>query len=745
MLSRFVLLAAATAVASTGQTQEAWSILQGRCASCHNANLASGGLRVDTRDAVLKAVTPGRAASSLLLQRITGEKPPQMPLGAPPLPEAEIAAIRAWIDAGAPAPVPSAPGWEAKLGLTGPALPIDTVLSQYRRKTKQAPAVTAVPDAVYARRVYIDLWGVPPSPAELDAFVANQAKDKRKALVAQLLGDRRRFAENWISFWNDLLHNDEGVTYIGDRKSITPWLLSTLESNKPYDRMVRELIDPPAGEGSEGFIVGVNWRGDVNASQLPVMQAAQNSSQVFLGVNLKCNSCHDSFISKWKLRDAYGMASFFSEKPLELVRCDNRTGVMSFPKFLYPELGEVPGGNDATLADRRRVAADLFTKRENGRLPRTFVNRVWQRLMGRGLVEPVDDMDAEPWSPELLDSLAYSFVERGYDIDWLLTTVLTSKAYQMPSTTIPADEKRYVFRGPLQRRITAEQFVDSVSAITGEWRVLATAKPQPGVYARDWKFKPSSLATALGRPIRDLAVTERFNDPTTLQMLELVNGETLAATLRDGAKRMLGQLPARPPAPLWDSGVVGSGTATVDLDVTGIDQLRLIVVDRDSYDPLRVKAGWIEDPASPLPGINGEIQTKDAKAPAKAVVVKLPSEIVVDVRGRTRFRAQAGADVSTLGSDIAPRVRFFVFRADVTPETKALTGVTGEPPIPVNPAPRDRDSLITTLFRHALSREPAAKERAVAKQILSSSSEPAAGLEDLLWTVVLSPEFQYVR
>ena len=85
----------------------------------------------------------------------------------------------------------------------------------------------------------------------------------------------------------------------------------------------------------------MNWRGDINASQSPVMQAAQNSAQVFLGMNLKCNSCHDSFISRWKLNDAYGLAGVFRRRrELELVRCDNKTGQYTGAQFLYPELAE---------------------------------------------------------------------------------------------------------------------------------------------------------------------------------------------------------------------------------------------------------------------------------------------------------------------------------------------------------------------------------------------------------------------
>src|SRR5437016_11985563 len=110
--------------------------------------------------------------------------------------------------------------------------------------------------------------------------------------------------------------------------------------------------------------MGVNWRGDINASQTPVMQAAQNSAQVFLGVNLKCNSCHDSFISKWKLKDAYGLAAFFADQDqLELVRCDNRTGQYTGAQFLYPELAA--GDAPQTPTERKAAVARMFTEAEN--------------------------------------------------------------------------------------------------------------------------------------------------------------------------------------------------------------------------------------------------------------------------------------------------------------------------------------------------------------------------------------------
>ena len=214
------------------------------------------------------------------------------------------------------------------------------------------------------------------------------------------------------------------------------WLLTALEKNVPYDAMVRALLDPPAQGGPEGFLTGVTWRGVVSASQTPPMQAAQNAAQVFLGMNIKCAACHDSFINRWKLSDTYGLASMFSDQPLELVRCDVKIGKMAEARFPFSEL-KVDFGD--TLASRRKAAAEWFAHRENGRFARTIVNRYWRKLLGRGIVEPADDMDAEPWNQDLLDWLASDFVANGYDLQHLIRRIMTSRTYQM--TAVPAPDK----------------------------------------------------------------------------------------------------------------------------------------------------------------------------------------------------------------------------------------------------------------------------------------------------------------
>ena len=243
----------------------------------------------------------------------------------------------------------------------------------------------------------------------------------------------------------------------------------------PYDRFVRELINPTPQ--AAGFIKGIVWRGVVNASQAPPMQAAQNVSQVFLGINLKCASCHDSFISDWKLADAYGLAGIFADGPLEMHRCDQPTGQFAPLQFLYPSLGSID--SKAPTAERLKQLSETITRPENGRLARTIVNRLWARLLGRGLVEPVDEMDNPPWSADLLDFLATDLVDHGYDLKHTIELIANSRAYQLPPVDLADDNRHdFIFRGPLVRRMSAEQFVDAVADLAGVDYAAAAAKPE---------------------------------------------------------------------------------------------------------------------------------------------------------------------------------------------------------------------------------------------------------------------------
>lgn len=489
-LALVMMMTAWLAAAPIDFTHQIQPILKEHCAQCHTADKRKGGFSMNTRGAVLEGGEngPGAVAGdpdrSLLIKLITSDDPDErMPLDKDPLSDAEVALLKEWVKQDLPwqagfsfaikyrkAPLaprrPELPPPPAHDDVTHP---IDRLLAPYFAEHDFTPG-KIVADRDYVRRVYLDLIGLLPTPQQLEAFEQDSDPDKRRKLVRQLLDDRRNYAEHWITFWNDALRNAyRGAGFIDSgRKQITTWLYLSLYDNKPYDQFVRELINPALAPGSEGFIKGIVWRGVVNASQRPEMQAAQNISQVFLGINLKCASCHDSFVNDWKLEQAYAFASVFAESPLEINRCDKPTGEMSQIGFLYPELGSI----DSAAPRDERIAqlANIVTSEGNGRLSRTIVNRLWASLMGRGIVEPVDEMDAEPWHEDLLDYLAADLQDHGYDLKRTLELIATSRAYQLPAVRdAKADAPDYEFRGPLVKRMSAEQFVDALSQVTGRW------------------------------------------------------------------------------------------------------------------------------------------------------------------------------------------------------------------------------------------------------------------------------------
>lgn len=726
-------------------------ILHARCAGCHGGDKPQGGLSVLTRVALLhRAVIPGASAKSPLIARVTATGAGRMPLGQAPLTDQEIGILRSWIDAGAEwnrdalvsqgqSIAPRSPLVPAN----GQSHPVDAFVARYS-KAKGVPA----PDAVFVRRAYLDLTGLLPSPEEQDSFARDRDPNKRSQLIDRLLQNDRRYAEHWITLWNDLLRNEDGVAYPGEtRQWITDWLLHALETNMPFDRMVQSLLNPAEKDGPRGFLAGINWGGDVSASQSVPMQAAQNSAQVFLAANLKCASCHDSFVSRWKLADVFSLAAFFSDKPLEMARCEVKTGGTAKAAFLFPELEQ----QDTELSGRARAAA-LFTSAKNGRFARTVVNRYWRVLLGRGLVEPVDDLDSPAWDPDLLDWLAADFVEQGYDLRSLLRRIMTSRAYQAVAVSEqPREDAAFVFRGPVTRRLTAEQFIDAIGAVTGEWKVYDRQNGKPATYERQWRFRSDRLTRALGRPDRSQVITTRTDEATTLQALELVNGEVFADQLRRGAQRLIAE-PPQPPVSVFDSGLVRANPVDVDVDISGATRLWLVMQDLGSYDPPRVVAGWMN---AELTGPNGNVPLSDLPMPAGASMRGLTTKTgshnalagtplwkaSFDIAGRgfTEFHAMVAVDEASLRPETTGKVRFFVFLEE--PDMSQLAPIAAGTPSDAPPS-LTGNALVSRLFRHMLARDPKPAERRQANKLLQNGPE---GVEDLLWILFLSPEFQLIR
>ena len=543
---------------------EVRSILAHNCYSCHSATKTKGELRLDKKELLFKGgengvvLKAGHPEDSEMIRRVKlpAGHDDAMPTKGKRLTEKEIALLEFWIKQGAPWPsgteksiyrvaaleprLPAIPAATAEL-----TNPIDRFVNVYFQQNKVAWK-TVVDDRTFMRRAYLDVVGLLPTPEKIQAFTADPRPDKRALLVTELLSRNEDYAQHWLTFWNDALRNDySGTGYITKgRFDITKWLYGSLKTNKPYNQFVRELISPT--KESEGFIKGIQWRGTINSSQSTEMQAAQNVSQVLLGLNLKCASCHDSFISDWKLADAYAFASVFSDTTLEIHRCDKPTGKMAVSGVIFKELGEING--KASTEERLRELAEFLVQPKDGRLYRTLVNRVWAQLMGRGIVEPVDVMDNEPWSQDLLDWLASDFVANGYDIKRLVSLIMTSKTYQLPSIGIKdaglLTDQNFVFEGMVRRRLTAEQFADAVSVAFNPIysdsalvvKLLPEAIQEEIPFPRASLVKNDPFLTALGRPNRETVSTSRISQANLLQALELTNGAKFNDALKRGAQ-----------------------------------------------------------------------------------------------------------------------------------------------------------------------------------------------------------------
>lgn len=540
------------------------AIIAHNCTKCHGAQKVKGELRLDNKDMAMKGgesgevIIPGKPHESEIIRRIMlpRDDDEAMPPKGKKLSDNDIDLLNFWILKGAPWPddgeeklfrvaklEPRNPLLPAA-NSGGPGNPIDLWVNEYFKKhdVKWQPVVD---DRVFLRRIYLDIIGLLPSPAALDSFVNDPDQSKRATWVRKLLNRNDDYAINWLTFWNDALRNDyTGTGYItGGRSDITNWLYTSLRENKPYNEFVKELISP--SRSSKGFIEGIRWRGVVNASQTTEIQAAQNVAQVFLGLNLKCASCHNSFINNWKLEDAYAFANIFSDSSLEINRCDKPTGKYTKPKMLWEQLGSIDSSAPSEV--KQQQLADIMTRPENGRLARTIVNRIWEQMMGRGIVEPVDVMDNEPWSQDLLDWLAFDFASKNYNLKELIFLIATSQAYQQPSVGFKDPNKLmaqdYVFTGMVRRRMSAEKFADAVSNLV--WPIFADSmimyKPvingDTSIIHRASLIVNNNFLTALGRPNRETVATGRETQANLLQALELTNGARFNAAMKKGAER----------------------------------------------------------------------------------------------------------------------------------------------------------------------------------------------------------------
>jgi hypothetical protein len=769
-------------------------ILMLTCVECHGNGKSKGGFRIDTRATFLKGGESGPAAvvgdsgKSLMIQLVAGVDPDKiMPAKGKPLTPEQIGVLRAWVDQGMrwPDGVTFAAGKVAALAprvVQVPASaekganPIDALLAPYFEKNG-VKVGSPVDDRVYARRVWLDAVGLLPPPEDLEAFVADKVPDKREKLVWRLLNDNKKYTEHWLSFWNDLLRNDyKGTGYIdGGRKQITPWLYKALSENMPFDQFVRELV---TGEnGSEGFTKGIVWRGVVNAAQTPQMQAAQNISQVFMGANMKCASCHDSFVSQWTLADAYGLAGVYAEQPLEMERCGNPLGKVAPMKFLFPELGSI----DASLPRDQRIRqlAGLVTNEKNGRLARTMVNRLWERFLGRGLVEPVDEMDSPPWSQDLLDWLAVDLSKTNkWDLKKTMARILTSRAYQMPVVPVAeGGQEQFVFRGPHVRRMTAEAFVDALSTVSGAWTGKPAFNPAtaggtklPHNKARwIWSTANAQKAAPPGKvyfrkeiPLDEVTSGEVILTADNSFVLH-VNGKRVASGdewqkpvavdirtyLVSNAKNVIAIEAENGAASPNPAGLFVSGKI-VHRKVSGHPPVQL-ASDRTWAWSDQPAAGW-QEPKYDAKGWKPAAELGAVAIGPWKLDEKLAAGGTEQVASGEARAALCTADPLTTALGRTNREQVMTDREQTATTLQALemsNGNTLAQMLNKAAAKLAKDGtaggeLADQLFAKALGRKPTDGEQRTAAEMVGTPVT-AEGVEDLLWVIAMLPEFQLVR
>ena len=443
---------------------------------------------------------------------------------------------------------------------------VDTHVFEKLKTMRLTPSAPAG-DAEFVRRAYLDLLGVLPTPEEARASVADASPDKRGRLVDALLL-RPEYADHWAMKWADLLRIEERTL---DRKGVQAfhrWIRQAVADNTPLDQFVRELV---AARGSTYANPPANY---YRALRDPVSRG-EATAQVFLGVRLACAQCHNHPFDRWTQDDYYGWADVFGRVQYKVFenrrRDDNdghefvgeqvvyegREGGVKDPRTGAPMKPRLLGESQSSWEEeqsRLDALSAWMTSPGNTLFAKAQVNRVWYHLMGRGLVDPVDDFRAtNPAShPELLDALAADFVAGGYDVRRLIRVIMTSQTYGLssqPEATNAGDEVNYSHALP--RRLTAEQLLDAQHAAAGVapeftgYPAGTRAGQIPGVQSmRQRRGGPGmsssdQFLTVFGKPPRLISCDcERSNETTLGQTFHLISGPQVSRLVSHADNRI---------------------------------------------------------------------------------------------------------------------------------------------------------------------------------------------------------------
>ena len=408
-------------------------------------------------------------------------------------------------------------------------------------------------DATFIRRAFLDAIGGLPTREQTQTFIASQDPQKREHLVDQLLGltgdpaldiYNDRYAAYWTLKWSDLIRNNSNTLGEQGMWALHNWIKESFRTNKPFDQFVRELVTAKGSIYSNGPANYFRINRDSSA-------LTESTAQLFLGVRLECAKCHHHPFEKYSQADYYGLAAFFSRVTSknseefgifgrETVVMVRDSGEVSHPRTRQ-RMQPTPLGGESIddPLDRRLPLAAWLTSKDNEMFARSVVNRYMGYLMGRGLVEPIDDLRSTnpPSNTALLDALAKCFVDHNFDLKQVIRAVMTSRLYQLQSqpTATNASDRRF-YSHFYVKRIAAEPLLDAIDQVTG---VKTKFKSLPlGTNATELPDAeyPNYFLTTFAKPRRaSVCECERMADENLSQALHTLNGDTLANKISDKA------------------------------------------------------------------------------------------------------------------------------------------------------------------------------------------------------------------
>jgi len=426
---------------------------------------------------------------------------------------------------------------------------IDQAVYTKLRKLRLIPSETC-DDSTFIRRAFLDVTGALPTLEDLGKFANEKGPAKREHLIDELLG-RKEFAELWVMKFAELLQIRSRDNQVYPKAALLyfEWLRDQMMTNVPLDRIVQQLL---TASGSTLRDPAANYY----QIEPDTLKLAENTAQVFMGMRIQCAQCHNHPFDRWTMKDYYSFAAFFAQvgrkagdDPRESVIFDRTdgevrhpvTGASMKPKFLGGDVPEIKGES------RRALLARWLTSPNNPYFARNLANTVWAHFLGRGIIEPVDDvrLSNPPSNPELLDALASKLVEYKYDLKKLVRDICASRTYQLsarPNGTNASDERN--FSKAAIRRIRAEVLLDCISQVT-ETKDKFPGLPRgaKAVEIADGNTETYFLST-FGRASRTTVCScEVKVEPNLFQALHLLNGNTVQRKIAEGAvvKKLLAQ------------------------------------------------------------------------------------------------------------------------------------------------------------------------------------------------------------